>query len=107
MKKQVKKADSKMPPSLHSEFEHWTKEKRNGPLREDQHWVKLNRVQQFSLYTLEKVGYELKFVREMPDGALAIISLNKRIVTINELGEIDYNPGIELREDDKNHPKEQ
>ena len=88
-------------PNLHTDFENWVKERRNGPLREEQHWAKLNRVQQFSLYTLEKVGYELKFVRQMPDGALAVISLNKRIVTINESGEIDYNPAIELRDGDE------
>lgn len=86
--------------NLDHEFECWIKERRNGELSADHHWEKLNRVQQFSLYTLEKVGYELNFVREMSNGSLAVISLNKHIVTINSKGEIDYTPTIKLREND-------
>ena len=57
----------------------------------------LSVAQQCSLSEISSFGYTLSFVRETPEGKLAVVQLNDTAITIDEEGEVEHNSSIELR----------
>ncbi len=57
----------------------------------------LSVAQQCSLSEISSFGYTLSFVRETPEGKLAVVQLNDTAITIDEEGEIDHNSSIKVR----------
>ena len=57
----------------------------------------LSVAQQCSLSEISHFGYTLSFVRETPDGKLAVVQLDDAAITIDEEGEIDHNSSIKIR----------
>lgn len=53
--------------------------------------------QQCSLSEISSFGYNLSFVRATPDGKLAVVQLDDGAITINDQGEIDHSPEINIR----------
>lgn len=60
-------------------------------------WDKLNLSQQFAVCSLGQFGYMLTYVRQINDKALAILTLDDKVATINEEGLINVTPNISLR----------
>jgi len=58
----------------------------------------LSVAQQCSLSEISHFGYTLSFVRETPEGKLAVVQLGDAAITIDEEGEIDHNSGIKVRD---------
>ncbi|WP_239473203.1 hypothetical protein [Shewanella algidipiscicola] len=63
-----------------------------------EHWDRLTNAQRFAFYTLAKLGYQLLFVRRTPHTSTAIVKQEEQLVTINDEGDIDFNPNVVLRE---------
>ncbi len=57
----------------------------------------LSVAQQCSLSEISHFGYTLSFVRQTPEGKLAVVQLNDTAITIDEDGEIDHNSSIVVR----------
>ena len=57
----------------------------------------LSVAQQCSFSEINHFGYTLSFVRKTPEGKLAVVQLDKDIITIDEEGDIDHNSNIKLR----------
>ncbi|MBL4942606.1 MAG: hypothetical protein JKY81_13205 [Colwellia sp.] len=57
----------------------------------------LSVAQQCSLSEISHFGYTLSFVRQTPDGKLAVVQLNDSAITIDEEGEIDHHSSIVIR----------
>jgi len=64
----------------------------------DLHWYKLSIAQRFAFYTLTKIGYQLLFVRKSNHESTAVARQDGRLVTIDNEGDIDFNPSVALRE---------
>ena len=62
------------------------------------HWIKLTNAQRFAFYTLAKLGYQLLFVRNANNCSTAVASQDNKLATIDDEGEINFNPSIVLRE---------
>lgn len=58
----------------------------------------LTLAQKLSLNDVGQFGYHLAFVRNMPEGKLAIVALDESIISIDEEGEVDSEPNITLRD---------
>ena len=57
----------------------------------------LSLAQKISLNDVGQFGYQLAFIRNMPEGKTAIVTLDDSIISIGEDGEVDNNPDIKLR----------
>ncbi|PAJ74967.1 hypothetical protein CJF42_07790 [Pseudoalteromonas sp. NBT06-2] len=57
----------------------------------------LTLAQKLSLNDVGQFGYQLAFIRNMPEGKTAIVTLDKSIISIAEDGELDRKPDIKLR----------
>lgn len=57
----------------------------------------LSIAQQCSLSEISHFGYTLSFVRQTPEGKLAVVQLGDASITIDEEGEIDHNSSIKVR----------
>jgi hypothetical protein len=57
----------------------------------------LSVAQQCSLSEISSFGYTLSFVRQTPEGKLAVVQLDDSAITIDEEGEVDHNSSIQLR----------
>ncbi|WOT04556.1 hypothetical protein [Shewanella youngdeokensis] len=68
------------------------------PIDEHKHWSLLTNAQRFAFYTLTKLGYRLLFVRNVNQCSTAVASQENKLVTIDDEGDIDFNPSIVLRE---------
>ncbi|WP_372870245.1 hypothetical protein [Shewanella sp.] len=73
-------------------------DRRSKILSSAEHWTRLSTSQRFALYTLAKLGYQLLFVRSQGDRPLAITRQDSRLATIDEWGDINFNPMITLRQ---------
>lgn len=71
---------------------------RQGNYDRDTMWDKLNFSQQYTVCSLGQFGYLLTYVRSVGDSTLAILKQNDKVATINEAGEININPAVELRQ---------
>jgi len=58
----------------------------------------LSVAQQCSLSEISHFGYTLSFVRQTPEGKLAVVQLGDAAITIDEEGEIDHNSSIKIRD---------
>ena len=73
-------------------------ERRDRPLSHEKHWELMTADQKLALYDLNRFGYRLLFVRNMPAGPLAVIAQQSDIAAIDHEGELDLRPAITLRE---------
>ncbi len=63
-----------------------------------EHYKNLTPEQIEKVYSLTKLGYELYFVRVMDlERRLAVLRLDGRLVSVDYLGEVDFDPDIKLR----------
>jgi len=60
-------------------------------------WEQLNLAQKFSVAELQRYGYQLLFVRNMPSGKLAVLDVDGQLAAVNHEGQIDITPQISLR----------
>ena len=60
-------------------------------------WSKLSVTQQAAVSSLDHYGYELSFIRESDGGMEVVMLLNNAPATIDEEGNIDPQPPIEIR----------
>jgi len=58
----------------------------------------LSVAQQCSISEISHYGYTLSFVRQTPDGKLAVVQMDDSSITIDEEGEIDHNAQIKIRD---------
>jgi hypothetical protein len=58
----------------------------------------LTLAQKLSLNDVGQFGYHLAFIRDMPEGKTAIVTLDESIISIAEDGEVDHDPDIKLRD---------
>ncbi|WP_126169244.1 hypothetical protein [Shewanella khirikhana] len=72
-------------------------DRRGIALRTQDHWDTMTAEQKMSLYRLQTWGYRLLFVRNLPQGPLAIIAQDKDIATLDADGELNTRPEITLR----------
>jgi hypothetical protein len=72
-------------------------DRRGIALRTQEHWDTMTAEQKMSLYRLQTWGYRLLFVRNLPQGPLAIIAQDKDIATLDADGELNIRPEITLR----------
>ncbi|QYK02008.1 hypothetical protein [Shewanella psychrotolerans] len=63
-----------------------------------EHWDRLTTAQRFAFYTLAKLGYQLLFVRQTPTTSTAVAKQDELLATIDDDGDIDFNPTLVLRE---------
>ncbi|MCE9677676.1 hypothetical protein LZP69_00535 [Shewanella sp. AS1] len=80
-------------------------ERRVASAKAGEHWGRLSPVQRFAFYTLAKLGYQLLFVRRDINSSTAIAKLEDNLATIDDEGEIDFNPDICLRQ--RRFPREE
>lgn len=57
----------------------------------------LSVAQQCSLSEISRYGYTLSFVRQTPDGKLAVVQMDDNAITIDEEGDIEHNANIKVR----------
>ncbi len=57
----------------------------------------LTMAQRCSLSEISSFGYTLSFVRSTAEGKLAVVQLDNGAITIDDEGEVDHNPSIEIR----------
>lgn len=60
-------------------------------------WEQLTLAQKFSVAELQRYGYQLQFVRQMPTGQLAILDFVGKLAAIDNNGQIDTEPSLVLR----------
>jgi hypothetical protein len=60
-------------------------------------WNQLNLAQKFSAAELQRYGYQLRFVRNIASGKLAVLDNNGKLAAIDHDGLIDTEPKIVLR----------
>ncbi|MCW8863675.1 MAG: hypothetical protein OQK09_12270 [Colwellia sp.] len=74
-------------------------EQRNGERTFDEHYNNLQPEQLTTIYSLQKFGYALWFVRCIQEAnSLAVLRCNAmNIVCVDKHGKIDKNPNINLR----------
>jgi len=60
-------------------------------------WDQLNLAQKFSVAELQRYGYQLQFVRNMPTGKVAVLDVAGKLAAIDDDGQIDTAPEIILR----------
>ena len=69
-----------------------------GELDKNKDWKKLTLAQRFSVQSLTKYGYELRFTRFTSKGSTAVLALkNGTPATITEDGDINTTPDIQIR----------
>lgn len=74
-----------------------TEERRKIEVKIKQLLKELNVAQQCSLSEISRYGYTLSFVRQTPEGKLAVIQMDDKAITIDEDGDIDHNAEIQVR----------
>ncbi len=60
-------------------------------------WSKLSMTQQAAVSSLDHYGYELSFIRDSNEGMEVVMLLNGIPATIDEEGNIDPKPEIDIR----------
>lgn len=60
-------------------------------------WESLNAAQKLAIIELQRYGYQLRFVRQIPTGQLAILELADKCAAIDDTGQIDIAPSVTLR----------
>lgn len=73
-------------------------DRRREPPEQSVWWTKLSLAQKFSASSLGKFGYELAFVRNENGHSLAVLTCNGGLAIVNEEGDINTSPDIQLRE---------
>lgn len=63
----------------------------------DDLWEELTLAQKFSASSLTQFGYKLKFIRDLHDSHLAVLTCNDNIAVISKGGEINTDPNIQIR----------
>ncbi|SFC72201.1 hypothetical protein [Pseudoalteromonas denitrificans] len=53
--------------------------------------------QESHLDEAENLGFELAFIRKKDDGNLAVFQNDDKYLTVNDTGEIDYQPDVKTR----------
>jgi|ETNmetMinimDraft_8_1059916.scaffolds.fasta_scaffold46517_1 hypothetical protein len=71
--------------------------RRSRSLESYEWWNHLNYAQKFSVSSLYKFGYKIRFVRTVDHKSTVVMSLNRDIVTVDVDGLIDSNPDIQVR----------
>ncbi|WP_126753744.1 hypothetical protein [Pseudidiomarina insulisalsae] len=73
-------------------------ERRRSAFDPQQWWQRLTMDQKFGVYQLNKFGFELAFIRNLPTvGPLAVVRRNQEYATVNKQGEVDLKPQITIR----------
>ncbi|WP_286234886.1 hypothetical protein [Thalassotalea sediminis] len=73
-------------------------DRRREPPEQSVWWTKLSLAQKFSASSLGKFGYELAFVRNENGHSLAVLTCNGGLAVVNEEGDINTSPDIQLRD---------
>lgn len=60
-------------------------------------WNQLNLAQKFSVAELQRYGYQLRFVRCMTSGKLAVLDYEGKLAAIDDEGLIDTEPKLVIR----------
>lgn len=76
-----------------------SEERRHLEVRIERLLRELTVAQQCSLSEISHFGYSLSFVRTTPEGKLAVVQIDNGTLTIDDQGEIDNNPDIQIRTD--------
>ncbi|WP_337841731.1 hypothetical protein [Rheinheimera sp.] len=63
-----------------------------------QFWQQLNPAQQFSVFELQRFGYELSFVREQEQQRVAVLKAGDRLASVDAEGQINIAPTVVLRD---------
>jgi len=75
------------------------KQERRRSTRDFNHfWQQLNPAQQFSVFELQRFGYELAFVREQEQQRLAVLRSGERLASVDPEGQINIEPVVILRD---------
>lgn len=65
----------------------------------NEHYDNLTADQVERVYSMSKVGYSLYFVRDLGNGKrLAILQQGIQLASVDYLGEMDFNPDVQLRD---------
>ncbi|MDO6427411.1 hypothetical protein Q4489_10320 [Thalassotalea sp. 1_MG-2023] len=73
-------------------------DRRREPPEQSVWWTKLSLAQKFSASSLGKFGYELAFIRNENGHSLAVLTCNGGLAVVNEEGDINTSPDIQLRD---------
>ncbi|OKY25879.1 MULTISPECIES: hypothetical protein [Thalassotalea] len=73
-------------------------DRRREPPEKSVWWTKLSLAQKFSASSLGKFGYELAFIRNENGHSLAVLTCNGGLAVVNEEGDINTSPDIQLRD---------
>lgn len=73
-------------------------ERRRSAKSFNQFWQLLNPAQQFSVFELQRFGYELSFVRELEQQHLAVLKAGDRLASVDIEGQINIAPTVVLRD---------
>ncbi|MGQ4277335.1 hypothetical protein ACQ5ES_09840 [Pseudidiomarina sp. E22-M8] len=74
-------------------------ERRRGKFGSAQWWECLSMDQKFGVYQLSKFGFELAFIRNLPDaGPLAVVRRDRDYATVNQSGEVNLTPELIIRD---------
>lgn len=60
-------------------------------------WEQLTLAQKFAVVELQRYGYQLQFVRHIPNGQLAVMDFAGKLAAIDDDGQIDTAPLLILR----------
>lgn len=65
----------------------------------NEHYRKLSPDQLETVYSLTKIGYVLHFVRveQLSKQRLAVLKQGEKFASVNHVGDIDYEPKINIR----------
>ena len=72
-------------------------ERRKSTLEQNALWRRLSEEQKINAESLSKFGYNLEFIRNEAANKIIIMLNGSSIATINENGDIDTNPDINIR----------
>lgn len=74
-------------------------ERRRGKFEPTQWWERLSMDQKFGVYQLSKFGFELAFIRNLPEaGPLAVVRRQRDYATVNQAGDVNLDPKITIRD---------
>ncbi|MCL1146938.1 hypothetical protein L2747_13110 [Shewanella marinintestina] len=64
----------------------------------EQHWNNMTAEQKIALYDLNKFGFILLFVRQLPSGPQAFVKQHNTLATISKNGDVNYSPEVLTRQ---------
>lgn len=73
-------------------------ERRREPRDLSYFWDMLNMAQKFSVFELQRFGYELSFVRQQEQQRVAVLKAGHKMASIDEDGQINTAPKVSLRD---------